>query len=177
LKFAYLLSLAALGAACESGPTDAIKLFPGDAGGMPGAGGANGGKSEGGNAEGGRAEGGRAEGGRAEGGRADGGRAEGGPAEGGTTVLGSGGASQTGSGGDDNPASSGGASAGSSEDGSGGVNPLGGRTGQGGGCQSDNDCAAPTPACNLTTHICRICNKDSQCPSPQHCEVSEGHCE
>lgn len=147
MKLRYLLSWVVLGVACENGPTDTIKLFS-DAAGTTSVGGASAGNNEGGRASGG------------------------------ATAMGSGGASQTTSGGDDNHASSGGASVGSGGDGSGGVNPIfGGRTGQGGGCQSDDDCAAPTPACNLTTHLCRICNNDSQCPSPQRCEVSEGHCE
>lgn len=152
MKLRYLLSWAALGVACENGPTDTIKLFSDDAAGTSSVGGANGGHHEAGGADGGRPDGG--------------------------TTVGSGGTSRTASGGEDNHASFGGASAGSGDAASGGVNSaLGGRTGQGGGCQSDADCAAPTPACNLSTHVCRICNKDSQCPSPQHCEVSEGHCE
>ena len=60
-----------------------------------------------------------------------------------------------------------------------------GSTARGGGesrcsstsCTSDTTCKAEGLFCNTLLHLCCLCNDDSQCTSPQHCERTEGHCE
>lgn len=44
-------------------------------------------------------------------------------------------------------------------------------------CQSDADCAPPTPGCSPTAHVCKQCSKSSQCPNGQICSVDDGQCD
>ena len=62
----------------------------------------------------------------------------------------------------------GGSSAGDSASGAGGS--------RGAACQSDADCAPPTPGCSPTIHVCKRCSKSSQCPNGMVCDVADGEC-
>ena len=88
-----------------------------------------------------------------------------GAAQGGATFGGAGNAGTS--------AGSGGASAGS-----GGASAVAGKLETGGvqSCASDADCAPPRPACSTTAHVCKQCNKSSQCPNGQQCSTDDGEC-
>jgi len=72
----------------------------------------------------------------------------------------------------------GGAGSGGATGGHGGATATAGKLETGGvqSCASDADCAPPRPACNTTAHLCRQCNKSSQCPSGQQCSTDDGEC-
>jgi len=95
-----------------------------------------------------------------------------GAAQGGATFGGAGNAGTS--------AGSGGASAGSggASAGSGGASAVAGKLETGGvqSCASDADCAPPRPACSTTAHVCKQCNKSSQCPNGQQCSTDDGEC-
>lgn len=107
--------------------------------------------------------------------------------EGGSTSSTKGGASN-GSGGAKGGASNGGAQNQGGRAGSGGTVSRGGTAGtsaRGGGegrcsttsCTTDTVCKAEGLFCNTLLRLCCLCNDDTQCTSPQHCERTEGHCE
>ena len=108
-----------------------------------------------------------------------------GGAGGSMSSAGSGGASGSmSSGGAGGSMSSGGASGSMSSGGSGGGQSGGGSddTGAGTGgamsmtCQSDADCAPPTPGCSPIAHVCKQCSKSSQCSNGQVCSIDDGEC-
>ena len=47
-----------------------------------------------------------------------------------------------------------------------------------GGCNSDADCAAPTPRCRVDTNTCVVCIDNTGCPSGEVCSNYEcvGYC-
>jgi hypothetical protein len=60
----------------------------------------------------------------------------------------------------------------------GGTAGRAGMAGAGGGipCQTDADCAPPTPGCSPLMHVCKQCSKSSQCPNGLLCSVDDGEC-
>jgi hypothetical protein len=168
-------------AACEDRPLNLLpdSLQPAVAGGspgfmagtggsLPGAGSNGAGEAAGGGRAGAAESGGGSLSGGGSGGSFGGGSFGGGSFGGGSFGGSFGGGSFSGGG-------SGGDQGGAGRGGSVGANAG---TGGGGGktCQSDADCAPPTPGCSPTAHVCKQCSKSSQCPNGQTCSVTEGEC-